>query len=99
MKRLIKKNTTAAYVPDKSGIYKIYDKRKKLIYVGISKNGKHSGLKHRLQSYTQKDDFKEHRTKKALRSDARYFKYKTMRISKARRIENRLKKNLKHNHK
>ena len=58
------------------------------------------GLKHRISSYQQKDDYQEHRTKKALRADQpSYFYYDTIRSNAVRRAtEKKLKNGHKHNH-
>lgn len=98
-------------LPNTAGNYKFYDKNRKPIYVGTTKGNygttwgdkSHQrfryGLKHRVQSYIQKDDFNEHKTKKALRKDVEYFSYKPFRSHNARRShEKKTKKNLKHNH-
>lgn len=81
-------------VKNKAGIYKIYPcNGKKPVYVGTSKI-----LKHRLQSYYQKDDFTVNRTKEALRPKACKVQYRYMTIKQARELEKKLKKDLPHNH-
>ena len=80
-------------VKNKAGIYRIYNKNGTPVYVGSSKI-----LKHRLQSYYQDDDFSVNTTKKALRPDAKKFTYSYMGISKARTLEKKSKKGLRHNH-
>ena len=80
-------------VKNKPGIYRIYDGKGKPVYVGTSKI-----LKHRLQSYYQDDDFSVNTTKKALRPDAKKFTFSYMGIAKARTIEKKSKKGLRHNH-
>lgn len=82
-----------AQIENRPGIYRFYDKNKKLIYIGRSHI-----LKHRLQSYYQKDDFDEHKTKAALRDDIAYFNVEYKSIEEARDHEHRLKDKLKHNH-
>ena len=64
-------------VPNTAGNYKLYDKNRKPIYVGTTAgrvgakwgSKPHQryryGLRHRLGSYQQQDDYKEHPTKKA----------------------------------
>lgn len=80
-------------IKNKSGIYKIFScNGKKPIYVGSSKV-----LRHRLQSYYQKDDFNVNRTKEPLRPYACKFSHKYMPISKARKLEQKLKQNTKFN--
>jgi len=98
-------------VPNSGGIYKFYDKNNKLVYVGRAKGntGKQwgpepqqrfkYGLRHRLQSYYQSDDRKEHPTKPALRRDIHSFSYQRIPSERERReVEKRLKQKLKHNH-
>lgn len=94
MIKLNKKNV--AKIPNKSGIYILYDRNKKPIYYGSSKV-----LKHRLQSYYQKDDFSVNKTKKGLRNKIVYFAWKLLPIKKARQFEkkNMIKKNTKYNFK
>ena len=92
MKPKINKENIAR-IKNKPGIYRIYSCDNKLQYVGTSKI-----LKHRLQSYYQKDDFSVNKTKKALRKKACKFSYHYMPITKARIAEKRIKKNLPHNH-
>ena len=92
---------------NKGGLYQYYDKNHKPIYIGrASGNGGKYGLKHRVSSYYQVDDFKEHPTKKALRlGDPKgipgpdYFLYDSHRSDRKRRVqEKKWKKGLKHNH-
>lgn len=80
-------------VKNKPGIYRIYDKKGNPVYVGTSKI-----LKHRLQSYYQDDDFSVNKTKRALRPDAKKFTFSYMGITKARTLEKKSKKGLRHNH-
>jgi len=80
-------------VKNKPGIYRIYNQNGTPVYVGSSKI-----LKHRLQSYYQKDDFTVNTTKKALRPDAKKFTFSYMGITKAREIEKKKKSGLRHNH-
>ena len=82
-------------VPNSAGNYKLYDKNRKPVYVGTTagkvgaKWGREEhqryryGLRHRLGSYQQKDDYKEHPTKKSLK--AHYFSYKPIRNDNTRR--------------
>tara|TARA_B110000438_G_scaffold3908_1_gene3911 strand:+ start:6522 stop:6872 length:351 start_codon:yes stop_codon:yes gene_type:complete len=98
-----------ARVPNSAGNYKLYDKNRKPVYVGTTagnvgaKWGKKDdqryryGLRHRLGSYRQEDDYKEHPTKKALRP--KYFSYKSIRNDNTRRAaEKRDKQGMRHNH-
>ena len=86
-------------VPNTAGNYKLYDKDRKPLYVGTTagnvgaKWGKDNdqryryGLRHRLGSYQQKDDYKEHPTKKPLaqRGKPQFFKYTPIRNDEKRR--------------
>ena len=84
-------------VPDASGIYALL-KNGKVIYVGVSKDDKASGLRHRLQSYNEKDDYSVHKTKQALRhAHPTTFKYQVMNIRDARKLESQMKQNTKYN--
>ena len=81
-------------VKTKAGIYRIYPcNGKKPVYVGTSKN-----MRHRLQSYYQKDDFSVNKTKEDLRQQACKVTYKYLNIKQARKIEKKEKANYKHNH-
>ena len=51
-------------IPSKSGVYEFYSKDGKLLYVGVATKGRYSNLKHRIESYEEKDDFDTHPTKK-----------------------------------
>lgn len=97
-------------VPNTGGIYTFYDRNGNAIYVGRSSGNvgdmwgdePHErfryGLRHRLQSYYQKDDFSEHKTKRALRNEIAFFSYKTISTEKERRyVEGIMKKNMRHN--
>jgi len=75
------------------GLYKINNCSGKPVYVGISKI-----IKHRLQSYYQKDDFDEHPTKKELRKSACGYTVNYMSLSKAKKQEKKLKGKMKFNH-
>ena len=104
--RLSKENLSK--VPQSAGNYTLYDKNRKPVYVGTTAgntgaryaNGKghyRYGLRHRLGSYQQKDDYKEHPTKKALK--AKYFAYRPIRNDNTRRAaEKREKQGMRHNH-
>jgi len=75
------------------GIYKIFSCDNKLLYVGRSKV-----LKHRLQSYYQKDDFSINKTKKPLRKfKCKKFIVRYTTDQKAREIESKIKHNGKYN--
>lgn len=90
MNRLNKEGV--ARVSLKPGVYFLYDNQKHLNYVGTSNN-----LRHRLMSYYQKDDFKAHPTKRAVRRESRFFEAEPMCITKARIVENGHKHVLKFN--
>ena len=107
--RFTKENV--AKIPNSGGLYKFYDKNGKLVYVGRASGNtgkqwgpeKHHvfkyGLRHRVQSYYQTDDRKEHPTKPALRRDIHSFAYQRIASDKKRReVEKRIKQTLKHNH-
>lgn len=100
-----------ARVPNSAGNYRIYNKKRKHVYTGTTKgntgakwgNKPHQryryGLRHRLGANIQKDDHKEHPTKKGLQREAKYFSYKVFRNDNSRRAaEKRDKQGLKHNH-
>ncbi len=98
-----------AKVPNSAGNYKLYNKNKRPVYVGTTKGGigakwgkeEHQrykyGLRHRLGSYQQEDDYEEHPTKKSL--NARYFKFTKIANDKKRReAEKKEKQGMRHNH-
>lgn len=91
MKLLNKINVSL--MPKREGVYFMYNRNRKLVYVGVAKD-----LKHRLQAYVEVDDFKAHPTKLKLRRSVKFFDYKIMPLSKARIIENGHKHILKFNH-
>ena len=108
-KRFTKENI--AKTPNSKGLYQFYDKDGKAIYTGVSKGNKGKqwgpkpehhfkyGVKHRLQSYYQKNDNKEHPTKPALRKNIHSFAYERhTNDKKMREKEKRLKQDKKHNH-
>ena len=95
--------------PNVAGNYTLYNKSKKPVYVGTTsgntgaKWGKKEsqrykyGLRHRLGSYQQEDDYKEHPTKESL--DAKFYKFKRIQNDDKRRAEEkRAKKGKWHNH-
>lgn len=91
--RFKRQNLLKGMVPNKPGVYKMYDKDGNLLYVGVARR-----LRHRVQSYYQKDDYNEHKTKKRLRPKIHTYEYKKLPLKKAREIEHKLKKNTPHNH-
>ena len=80
MKRLIPKNTSKE--KRTSGVYVIYSVKRRSAYIGSSKN-----IWLRVSSYHQKDDFKEHPTKRALRPHAVHYRVKHKQIKQARKEE------------
>jgi excinuclease ABC subunit C len=87
-----KENTLKGAIPNKPGLYKYYGKDGKLIYVGHARR-----LRHRVQSYMQKDCPCEHPTKVALRPKIKKVRYTVMPKAKAQALEKRLKKRAKYN--
>jgi len=87
-KKFIRANTLKGEVPNKPGLYKLHDKNGDLLYTGHA-----SRLRHRIQSYRQKDDYGAHPTKDLLRGRIASFSYKTMPIHKAQKKEKVIKKN------
>jgi excinuclease UvrABC nuclease subunit len=75
------------------GLYAFFDTDMDLLYVGVS-----NVLRHRLQSYYQKDDFDAHPTKRALRRRIAYFYHEYMPITEARKLEKEVKEELRYNH-
>lgn len=88
---------------NKGGVYKFYDRFMQCIYTGRASGSIYGDLRHRLQSYYQEDDFREHKTKKKLRSDISYFNWAVISNKRQRRAtEKSLKRDffgrkLKHN--
>lgn len=78
---------------NESGYYIIYDKNLKPIYIGISKI-----LKHRLQSYYQKDDYAVNRTKRELRRHSRKFQVFYTNIENAKYQEKKRKMDMRFNY-
>jgi len=91
--RFKRDNLLKGMIPNKPGVYRMYDKNGKLLYVGVARK-----LRHRVQSYHQKDDPKEHPTKPSLRPKIYSYEYKKLPLKKARVIEHKLKHKTKHNH-
>lgn len=100
-----------SHVPNKAGIYKIYNSQKKPVYVGMTQGhlgkvwskdtgGRYVyGLRHRLQSYKEKDDFSTHPTKKELRPHTNYFAYWVITDREKRRMtEKTWKQGMRFNH-
>jgi len=78
-----------------AGVYTLYDKFGKRMYVGRTSGSEYSGLKKRLSSYYQKDDLDgEHNEKKALRKHGIAY-YSTTKVAdqkKRRALEKKRKK-------
>ncbi len=91
-RKLNKYNVAKRKIPNKSGMYILKDNKNKELYVGSTKK-----LRHRLQSYYQKDDYKEHPTKKLLRNQAEFYSCYQMPINEARELEKELKGDFKFN--
>lgn len=98
-------------VPNVKGGYVLFDNNKNAIYTGRSsahvgtKWGKDPedrwvyGLRHRLQSYYQKDNFNEHPTKAPLRKEIAFFDYTVFNNEEdLRKWERENKKGKKFNH-
>lgn len=98
-------------VPNTPGNYSFYNKDRRKIYEGTTKGNKGAhwgpephqfftyGIRHRVGSYIQKDDHREHPTKPALRREIEYFSFDVIRNDDQRReAEKRRKQGLKHNH-
>lgn len=88
-----RENVYKGKVPNKPGIYRFYDKKGKVIYVGHA-----SRLRHRVQSYIQDDDFSVHNTKEQLRKHINSYSYKVMPKERAKRIERQTKTNVRFNY-
>jgi len=98
---------------NKGGVYAFYDEEKRRIYAGRASGnvgepwgpnpngGRYRyGLRHRLQSYHQKDDAAEHPTKVALRREIAYYYTREIANKQNRRAtEKRWKEGNRHNHK
>jgi len=92
MLRFTRENTLKGRVPNTSGVYVFYDKNRRLLYVGHANN-----LRHRVQSYREKDDLNVHPTKALLRPKIQYYAYETMPVDRAERVEKQIKKRTPYN--
>ena len=84
----------ASTIPRVSGVYRIFDEKNKGLYMGVSKKGETGNLRHRIQSYYQKDNFNGkagHPEKKELRKKAKKFDFAKMSIKEAREFEKKNK--------
>lgn len=93
MLRFTRDNTLKKVLPAESGLYTFYDKGRHLLYVGHAHN-----LRHRVQSYREKDDFNTHPTKAPLRGRIAYYAYEAMPINRARHLEKEIKQKTRYNH-
>ena len=84
-------------VPNDEGIYMFFDKNGNPLYVGVSDKRRYSGIRHRVESYEEKDDPVEHPTKVELRKRIAKFRWKQEPIQKARKEEHELKQSLPYN--
>ena len=87
-------------IPNESGIYQLENKNKTPIYVGVAHKGDYSGLRHRLHSYHEKDNYDHkngHPTKKVLRGKATKFQFNEMPIAQARVLEHKMKQDMAYN--
>ena len=78
-----------------AGVYELFDKFGRRMYVGRTSGSEYSGLKKRLSSYYQKDDLDgEHNEKKALRQHGiAYYTTTSIKDKKKRRaVEKKRKK-------
>jgi excinuclease UvrABC nuclease subunit len=99
MKLFTKENV--ANEDNRTGVYRFFDNKKNLIYIGHAKQGDYSGIRHRLQSYYQKDDPQEHPTKCALRKKIWYYSVEYFRSTeRAKEYERNIKNRYepRHNH-
>lgn len=79
-------------IPNKPGIYRFYNRNGTLLYVGHA-----SRLRHRLQSYNERDCYNTHPTKKQLRNHIHKVVFRVMPRQKAQKIERRVKNGTKFN--
>jgi excinuclease ABC subunit C len=85
-------NLLKGKVPNKPGLYKFFNKKGQLLYVGHARR-----LRHRVQSYHQQDCPKEHPTKVPLRKKIHVYEYQVMPKAKAQKREKVIKKKAKYN--
>ena len=80
-------------VPNTTGYYYLNGKRGNHLYVGVSKH-----LRHRIESYNERDDYNAHPTKRGLHNKIIGFSYHTTHsLKQAQRIEHKAKTDLKFN--
>jgi excinuclease ABC subunit C len=88
-----RENVLKPAIPNKPGLYKFHDKRGRVIYAGHAHK-----LRHRVQSYYQKDCYHTHPTKRMLRNKIHSYSYKVMPVKKARLVEKKIKKVTRYNY-
>jgi len=93
MLKWTRENTLKPVLPNKSGIYKLYDHNRRLLYVGHAEN-----LRHRVQSYREVDDPKVHPTKTVLRNKISYYQFTPLPLNKAKEVEKKVKQHAKYNY-
>ncbi len=81
-------------VPNVEGDYEYRDKNGNLLYIGVSDKRNYSGLRHRVESYHEKDDPNVHPTKVKLRKHIDSFRWKAEPIDQARQEEHDVKQDL-----
>lgn len=86
-------NTLKPVLPNTPGIYTFYDANRKLLYVGHA-----ARLRHRVQSYRERDDPRAHPTKVNLRKNIKYYAYAPMPERQARLAEKQIKQHAKYNY-
>ena len=77
-------------IPRTSGVYRLYDEDNDKLYIGVAKKGSAGNLRHRIQSYRQKDNYNGkagHPEKKQLRKEVAKFDFAKMSIDEARKYE------------
>lgn len=80
---------TIKLLKNNSGNYEFFNHEGKKIYVGST-----NILKHRVESYSELDDFNVHPTKKALREEIKSFRFRYLPIQIAEKHEQRIKQGL-----
>lgn len=75
-------------IKNRTGYYDFYGSGSRPIYVGVSKH-----LRHRVESYNEKDDWSAHPTKQNLRREIKRFSiHYTRTLREAQQVEHRQKK-------
>ena len=92
-KKMLNEENTFS-IPRVSGVYRLYNENNKRLYVGVAKKGDVGNLRHRIQSYRQKDNYDKkngHPEKKKLREQVTKFDFAKMNIKDAREFEAKTK--------